>query len=252
MAFKKSVSQQVVSDTPHKLFLDLPRRKYQDVLPHQREVLSAYVSRALNDQDVALQLPTGSGKTLVGLLIAEWRLRKNRERVVYLCPTKQLVNQVVEQAEEKYGLGVRGFTGSSAEYTPEARGEYRNADRVAVTTCLFNTNPFFSDADLIIVDDAHVAENYIASMWTVRVERLRREHAVVHLHACHLYISAHELVIRPLIPPTWTHDPFNRACQRIFMSATLGTGGDLERLTASNCLTAIKGSQLNIGLSDSS
>jgi superfamily II DNA or RNA helicase len=133
MAFKKSVSRQVVSDTPHKLFLDLPRRKYQDVLPHQREVLSAYVSRALNDQDVALQLPTGSGKTLVGLLIAEWRLRKNRERVVYLCPTKQ----VVEQAEEKYGLGVRGFTGSSAEYTPEARGEYRNADRVAVTTaCL--------------------------------------------------------------------------------------------------------------------
>jgi len=47
----------------------------------------------------------------VGLMIAEWRRRKNQERVVYLCPTKQLVNQVVEQADEKYGLSVLGFTG---------------------------------------------------------------------------------------------------------------------------------------------
>jgi Rad3-related DNA helicase len=37
--------------------------------------------------------------------------------------------------------------------------------------------------------------------------------------------------IRPLIPPTWTHAPFADAKQRIFMSATLGAGGDLERLT---------------------
>lgn len=52
-----------------------------------------------------------------------------------------------------------------------------------------------------------------------------------HLIACQIYISASEVLIRPLIPPTWTHAPFANATQRIFMSATLGAGGDLERLT---------------------
>jgi replicative superfamily II helicase len=69
-----------------------------------------YVARALKAQDVALQLPTGSGKTLVGLLLAEWRRRKFGERVVYLCPTRQLVNQVAEEASSKYGLTIEPFT----------------------------------------------------------------------------------------------------------------------------------------------
>src|SRR5262249_11347827 len=52
-----------------------------------------------------------------------------------------------------------------------------------------------------------------------------------HLNACQLYVSSSEIMIRPLIPPTWAHAPFANATQRIFMSATLGAGGDLERLT---------------------
>lgn len=99
MAFKKISAPSLVPDSPDKLFLDLPRRKIPDVLPHQREVMRNYAAQAVDAPDVALQLPTGSGKTLVALLIAEWRRRKNQERIVYLCPTRQLVNQVVEQAE---------------------------------------------------------------------------------------------------------------------------------------------------------
>ena len=38
-------------------------------------------------------------------------------------------------------------------------------------------------------------------------------------------------MIRPLIPPTWSHTPFEGAKHRLYMSATLGAGGDLERLT---------------------
>lgn len=57
--------------------------------------------------------------------------------------------------------------------------------------------------------------------------RLLREH----LQACHVYLASREILIRPLIPPVWTHDPFCAAKQRIYMSATLGAGGDLERLT---------------------
>lgn len=303
MAFKRSSTQSSVPDSPEKILLDLPRRTIPGVLLHQGEILRSYATRAVKAPDVALELPTGSGKTLVGLLIAEWRRRKSDERVLYLCPTRQLVNQVVEQANDLYGLDVRGFTGSAKNYDPQAKTDYRTAAKVAVTTysSLFNTNPFFNEPDVVIVDDAHAAENYVAQLWTLRVERFEERHATLHaalaavlrplldrsdftrltgvwespadrawvdkiatpdllsikdeltatldahadgrdlrfrwqvlrdhLDACQLYVSSSEILIRPLIPPTWVHAPFSGARQRIFMSATLGVGGDLERLT---------------------
>jgi hypothetical protein len=303
MAFKEIQPQAAVPNSPEKLFLDLPRRKIPGVLPHQQEIMRTYATSALDDPDVAFQLPTGSGKTLVGLLIAEWRRRKFGEKIVYLVPTKQLVNQVVEQATEKYGLTVYGFVGKAKEYDPTARTNYKSGAVVAVTTysSLFNVKPFFDDADVLILDDVHASENYISSLWSVRVDRLNPEHAALHsalcallqpllepfnytrlagevesatdrswvdklptpefdkiadqvieiidvhsktiadithswqmirdnLHACHLYFSSQEILIRPLIPPTWTHPAFTKPKQRIYMSATLGEGGDLERL----------------------
>jgi len=303
MAFKKPSAHTSVPESPDRLFRDLPRRKLASLYDHQGQMLRTYVSKALNASDVALQLPTGSGKTLVGLLLAEWRRRKFRERVVYLCPTRQLVNQVAEEASTKYGLSVEAFTGRVRNYSPEAKAAYVGVERVAVTTysSLFNVNPFFEDPEIVIVDDAHAAENYIASQWTVRISRFSDDDEVLfkavagvlkgvlsdsnytrltgdwdsiddvtwvdkvpthklaeiagelraavtenvgdseqryawrmladHLRACQLYVSSSEVMIRPLIPPTWAHAPFAGATQRIFMSATLGAGGDLERLT---------------------
>lgn len=300
MAFKKRANSAHMVDSPEKLLRDLPRRKIPDVLPHQAEIMRSYVRHALTAKDVAMQLPTGSGKTLVGLLIGEWLRRRGQERVVYLCPTKQLVNQVVEQSQDKYGLSVVGFTGAIKSYSPSARSAYNNADQIAITTynSLFNTNPFFSNADVVIVDDSHTAEQYIASMWSLKITKATHEtlHTAIslllkphietlaysritgewtgektwvdkiptptlasihddlrevleehlsedsdlkhvwkcisdNLSACHLYLSSKEFLIRPLIPPTWTHAPFSNPRQRIFMSANLGRGGDLERLT---------------------
>jgi hypothetical protein len=52
-----------------------------------------------------------------------------------------------------------------------------------------------------------------------------------HLFACHVYLSTAAILIRPTLPPTMTHGPFAAAKQRLCMSATLGSGGDLERIT---------------------
>ena len=80
MAFKQTAKSKPVPDTPDKLLLDLPRRKIPDILPHQREIMRTYAAQALTSHDVALQLATGSGKTLVALLIGEWLRRKKRWR----------------------------------------------------------------------------------------------------------------------------------------------------------------------------
>ena len=37
-----------------------------------------------------------------------------------------------------------------------------------------------------------------------------------------------------MIPPTLTHQPFSEVKQRVYMSATLGAGGELERITGIN------------------
>jgi len=125
MAFKKTPPPAAVPDSPEKLLLDLPRRKIAGLLLHQGEIMRSYAATAVNAPDVALQLPTGSGKTLVALMIAEWRRRKFKERIVYLCPTRQLVNQVVEQATEQYGLTVHPFTGSEQHMVPHPKRNTR-------------------------------------------------------------------------------------------------------------------------------
>ena len=48
---------------------------------------------------------------------------------------------------------------------------------------------------------------------------------------CPIYVSWNTILIRPYIPPTETHTAFGKSSQRIFMSATLGRSGELERLT---------------------
>lgn len=304
MAFKKKTAALSGSDNPAKLFQTLTRRTLPDVMTHQRDILTEYADRMVDEKDVALQLPTGSGKTLVGLLIAEWRRRRFNQRVVYLCPTKQLVNQTVTQATERYGIDAVGFTGSKHDFPAASKAAYRTGEKVAISTysALFNSAPYFSDPDVVIVDDAHAAENYIAKMWSLEIPAAQPAYAALHsgiadllkpylssqsharltgaweesadsawvdklptpilreiaprlsalldantgngddvsfrwpllrdhLHACHVYLAAREILIRPLIPPVWSHAPFSGAQQRIFMSATLGAGGDLERLT---------------------
>ena len=283
---------------PESLFHDLKGRapEIQALWSHQADLLRAYTKNHVKASDVAFELPTGTGKTLVGLLLGEFRRRAFGERVAYLCPTRQLVGQVQAQAT-KYGIAAKAVLAPSYD----GLNEYRLGKTVAITTysSLFNVNPRFNDVQAIVMDDAHAGENYIASLWSVEIAR--DDHRALYqnvlalydrclprslldslrnddpdpsartmvellafpdqyqlldalrdlcnaaffdgdrqrfawsmirdaLHACGLYLSWDSILIRPLIPPTLTHEPFAKASQRIYMSATLGEGGELERI----------------------
>lgn len=60
-----------------------------------------------------------------------------------------------------------------------------------------------------------------------------------HLGATQLFISPSEIVFRPILPPTSTYAPFANANQRIYMSATLGRGGELQRLSGRKAITPL-------------
>lgn len=302
MAFKSKATRRISTDSPESLFADIKTKKIQGLLTQQGDLLREYVEKFTKHSDVAAQLPTGSGKTLVALLIAEWRRLTRNERVVYLCPTKQLVNQVVKQSTESYGIDVVPFTGSKRLYSPGSKLSYSSSQKIAITTysSLFNSNPFFEDPHLIILDDAHSAEQYVSANWTIELKQYEEGHAVlfnaicgvlkpylshidfsrlfhqaesswdltwvdkipdpikqifctelegvinenitgspfVHawkslngkLNACNIYITSQGITIRPYLAPTFTHTSFENATQRLYLSATPGEGGELERV----------------------
>jgi superfamily II DNA or RNA helicase len=131
-------------ESPEALFRDLrPRdRAVRDLYLRQGDVLRAYHALEPQPPDVALELPTGAGKTLVGLLIAEYRRRALDQRVAYLCPTVQLARQAGAKARG-YGIEAVVLVRQQREWDPAefARFQRRRAIAISTYSAVFNSNP---------------------------------------------------------------------------------------------------------------
>ena len=302
MAFAARPAQQPRPADPVELFGQLAGNAGgpTDLWLHQGLVLQDWHSNFLNTQDVAVELPTGKGKTLVGGLIGEFRRRTLGERIAYVCPTRQLARQSFQKLSD-YGIPATLLIGPARNWNSAEQAKYNSAQAIVVSVYqhIFNSNSGIANAQCLILDDAHAAEGAVAGPWNVTVARsspayqeilevieasldplvvaqLRddrsdgRFKSSVHLasplgvaqaaaqvesvldeakRAGHLsddakwalsqmaghlsrslvYVSYGSIQIRPLIAPTITHSPFAGPNQRIYMSATLGAGGELER-----------------------
>lgn len=297
MPFRKPSQAPTVTASPAEMYRDLPPRP--DAVPglwaHQSEMLSAFAEHT-DKSDVALELPTGTGKTLTGLLVAEWTRRTRRSRVIYACPTKQLAKQVVAAANRE-AIETALLIDTWSKWPEASVNAYEAAQQIAVTTysSIFNSNPHLAEADLILFDDAHAGEQYVGEAYGVTLkrwespdeyaavlgavapaldgvflERLREPHAdpsigadtrlIVPLRqpgmvealdavladfdaplkyryamiraglaSCLVYVAYSGILVRPYIPPTHQNRLFTNARQRVYLSATLGEGGELER-----------------------
>src|SRR5207302_577753 len=115
----KRASQQVPS--PEELYLSgtLPRTTaaVDSLWLHQGDVIRAYAEAHQNTADLALELPTGTGKTLPGLLIGEWVRRKAAGPVFYATPTTQLAQHVAATARRE-GVPAALLIGSAKHWDP--------------------------------------------------------------------------------------------------------------------------------------
>lgn len=172
MAFITGGAQQISAENPEALFRDLARLDHgpKHLWAHQADILRDYLNHQ-HDADLAIELPTGAGKTLVGMLVGEWRRRTLGERVVYLCPTLQLARQAVADAQAA-GISVVDLTGTNWGWDANDRLAYTQANAIAVAhyKAVFNSNSQLDDAGLLIFDDAHAASSAIADTWTVRFD----------------------------------------------------------------------------------
>lgn len=91
---------------PREVFASLPAKdaKYNYLRDVQSEVLDEWFRRRA-EPDLRLQMNTGGGKTLVGLLLLKSSLNEGAGPAVYIAPTPFLVDQVLSEAT-KLGLPV--------------------------------------------------------------------------------------------------------------------------------------------------
>ncbi len=140
---------------------------FRSLRPGQRQVLGSYADSYLGAADLAIEMPTGEGKTLVALLIADYALDHGRS-VAYLTGTRQLAERVDEEAR-KLGLEVVRF--AAKDYGGAKLDDYHQAQAVGVMNywVYFNSRPVPQPADLVIFDDAHLAEQPLSSLQTLRI-----------------------------------------------------------------------------------
>ena len=160
---------------PREIFNSLPKPPgINDLYASQAEVLDAWFGRR-TDRDLVAKLHTGGGKTLVALLIAQSVMNELGEPVVYLAPTKQLVDQVISKSAE-YGIATTRYVSGQPIASEFYDGK---AVLVGAYETLFNGRSKFGvrnsgqipvKAGAIILDDAHVALSSVRDAFSLTIE----------------------------------------------------------------------------------
>ena len=154
----------------------LASNKFRTLWPAQDYVLQSYAGNFAAGKDIAVELPTGSGKTLIALLIAEaWR--REGKTVAILSANKTLARQM-EQEAQALTIPVVLMEGQGSTIPSLDKRSYQRARSVAVMNywVYFNQNPIIDPADLLIWDDAHLSEHCLHSLYSVEIDRYKHEH----------------------------------------------------------------------------
>lgn len=151
------------------LFGRLDRRATHTSLRPVQVSALALLDAQQSEKDTVIKLSTGSGKTVVGLVYAEkMRITHRGEPVVYLCPTTQLVEQVLQTALD---IGV------PATVFPEKGLPYDGFSGDAVLVCtydrMFNSRSVFESKNIrpsaIVLDDVHAGVDRVRGCYTAKI-----------------------------------------------------------------------------------
>ena len=143
------------------------RGSIENVWEPQAKALREWYEKRSNS-DVAIEMNTGGGKTLVGLLIAQSLVNETKGRVLYVCSNNQLVEQTFRRAKE---IGLSTARRYMRKWFNE--GEFEDGNTFCLTNyaAAFNGKSVFRDKDIdaLVFDDAHVAENHIRNQFTLKI-----------------------------------------------------------------------------------
>src|SRR6266540_2560547 len=130
----------------------------------QTQALTECCSEAPKFRVIGIELPTGAGKTIIGMLIAE-AYRQESKSVGYLCDTNALGERILRDAED---LGIpavlikgKGATEDKGQREKDL-DDYHYGDAVGIFTFAgFLRGAGVPPPDILVVDDAHAFESRI-------------------------------------------------------------------------------------------
>ena len=159
---------------PREIFMSLPKKEKQYEYPRdvQTEVWKKWFG--IRDlKNIIIKMNTGSGKTLVGLLILQSSLNERKGPAVYVVPDKYLVNQVITVAN---ALGIKA-TDDREDFS------YSNNKSILVMPIqsLINGRSVFGmrtqnnfPLKTVLIDDVHVCLDTIQSQFTIKIPKENR------------------------------------------------------------------------------
>jgi len=155
---------------PREIFNALPNKgsKFQYPRDVQSQVWSKWFERR-EENSLVIKMNTGSGKTVVGLILLKSSLNEGRSPAVYICPDKYLVQQVIDAASE-IGIEV-------ADDIHSHRFLSGKAILVANIYKLVNGKSVFGVGDegaklkisSLVIDDAHACLDTVEDQFTIKL-----------------------------------------------------------------------------------
>ena len=169
-------------------YISHPLLKEDQVL--RREYQESIFINCLN-KNCLVVIPTGLGKTIIALMLAVHRLAESKEsKVIFLAPTKPLVEQHYESFLELTNLPKESLKSITGEISPDERQVLWNETRVAFMTPQVLQNDIISDlysienVSLMIFDECHRAVgNYAYCFIAQKYQDLSKDPQVLGLTA---------------------------------------------------------------------
>ena len=160
---------------PRRLFQTLKRdESYEYLRAVQVDVLDEWYKRR-DERDLVIKMNTGSGKTLVGLLLLWSKLKERKGPALYLCANNHLASQVRREAD---ALGISHVDFEGGNRFPS---EFRDSSSILITNAhkLFNGLSVFGVANRLsaervgslLIDDAHACISIAREQFTVTFTR---------------------------------------------------------------------------------
>lgn len=158
----------------------IPGSEIEGLWPHQEETLKKYFGTLKDKRNVAIELPTGSGKSLIALLIAEmWR--RDSKRVIILASSKALADDLGTKAD---AIGIPNviITGKKGLTLDESfeRGRSLRKYKRNLSICIMNYWAYLYAKDIqlpeiLLIDDAHSFENLLYDYYKLRIKKQEYE-----------------------------------------------------------------------------
>lgn len=136
--------------------------------PQSNALTAWHAARA--KPDVSIEMNTGGGKTLVGLLVSLSLARELGKMVVFAAPNIQLVQQTEQKARE---CGIDVATYYDGQFLNEEVAASAAGPCLTNHHALFNGKSVFRRRDLgaVVLDDAHAAGAIIRDCFTLKIPR---------------------------------------------------------------------------------